>query len=379
MAETTETAQLASVSQVTAPKIRPVPKITAASDVVADQAPTKRAKKIILLSDGTGNSERSPFKTNVWRTYQALKLADGKQVACYDNGVGTSTLRPLALLGGAFGWGLKRNVLSLYKFLCRKYTPGDEIYGFGFSRGAFTIRVLVSLVETQGLIRYKEGSSPPITEAALTRYAAAAYRDYRKERYHALLARVGRFIRDVLLRIRDTVWETLGIKPYKSSLNVQVEQIRFLGLWDTVDAYGLPIRELKSAVDLYVWPLTFQNLELGEKVKTARHALASTMSARPSTRSSGTNAAKWPIIRWIVFARSGLPERTPMSGTVIPMIASPMCRCCGYLKKRRRLGWNSNGRSQISMKLAPIHSEKFMIRAQAVGPFIATLLVESTS
>jgi uncharacterized protein (DUF2235 family) len=49
-----------------------------------------------LLSDGTGNSERSPFKTNVWRTYQALKLAPGEQIAYYDNGIGTSTFKPLA-------------------------------------------------------------------------------------------------------------------------------------------------------------------------------------------------------------------------------------------------------------------------------------------
>jgi uncharacterized protein (DUF2235 family) len=63
------------------------------------------ALNIILLSDGTGNSAAKRNKTNVWRLYQALNLADGTQVAFYDDGVGTSSFKPLALLGGAFGWG----------------------------------------------------------------------------------------------------------------------------------------------------------------------------------------------------------------------------------------------------------------------------------
>ena len=99
-------------------------------------------KSIILLSDGTGNSAAKLAKTNVWRTYQAIDLSRADQIALYDDGVGTSSVKVLALLGGVFGWGLKRNVLHLYKFLCRNYQPGDRIFAFGFSRGAFTIRVL---------------------------------------------------------------------------------------------------------------------------------------------------------------------------------------------------------------------------------------------
>src|SRR5215813_3360242 len=80
------------------------------------------AKNIVLLSDGTGNSSAKLFKTNVWRLYQALDLSDGtRQVAFYDDGVGTSSFKPFALLGGAFGFGLKRNVLDIYKFACRNY------------------------------------------------------------------------------------------------------------------------------------------------------------------------------------------------------------------------------------------------------------------
>jgi uncharacterized protein (DUF2235 family) len=96
-------------------------------------------KNIILLSDGTGNAANKVWKSNVWRVFESLDLRGDTQIAFYDDGVGTSSFKPLAILGGAFGWGLKRNVLDIYKFLCVNYKAGDKIYGFGFSRGAFTI------------------------------------------------------------------------------------------------------------------------------------------------------------------------------------------------------------------------------------------------
>jgi len=124
-------------------------------------------KRIIVLSDGTGNSAAKVWRTNVWRTFEALDLSGSDQVAFYDDGVGTSSFKPLAILGGAFGYGLKRNVIELYKFLCRNYKSAtenrnlygndcadDEIFAFGFSRGAFTIRVLMGLVLDQGLVKH---------------------------------------------------------------------------------------------------------------------------------------------------------------------------------------------------------------------------------
>jgi uncharacterized protein (DUF2235 family) len=127
------------------------------------------ARKIILLSDGTGSSASKVWRTNVWRTFESLDLSNSDQVAFYDDGVGTSSFKPLAIIGGAFGYGLKRNVIDLYKFVCRNYrlasdyrreqqsnTSGsddfkdDEIYGFGFSRGAFTIRIVAGLIADQG-------------------------------------------------------------------------------------------------------------------------------------------------------------------------------------------------------------------------------------
>ena len=112
------------------------------------------SKNIVLLSDGTGNSSSKIFKTNVWRLYQALDLTDSqKQIAYYDDGVGTSSFKPFAILGGVFGFGLKRNVIDIYSFCCRNYRPSDKIYGFGFSRGAFTIRVVAGFIARIGLVR----------------------------------------------------------------------------------------------------------------------------------------------------------------------------------------------------------------------------------
>src|SRR5947209_14744839 len=112
------------------------------------------ARKIIVLSDGTGNSSAAVWRTNVWRTFEAIDLSSSDQVAFYDDGVGTSSFKPLAMLGGAFGYGLKRNVIDIYKFICRNYRDDDdEIFGFGFSRGAFTIRVVAGLILDQGLVR----------------------------------------------------------------------------------------------------------------------------------------------------------------------------------------------------------------------------------
>src|SRR4030095_13742242 len=116
------------------------------------------AKVIAVFADGTGNSAAKLFKTNVWRLYDALDTSDPgdsgleRQIAYYHDGVGTSSFKPLAVAGGAFGWGLKRNVLDLYTFVCRNYEPGDRVCAFGFSRGAFTVRVLAGLVLHEGLV-----------------------------------------------------------------------------------------------------------------------------------------------------------------------------------------------------------------------------------
>src|SRR5262249_4090221 len=153
-------------------------------------------KNIIILSDGTGNAAAKVWRTNVWRTFESIDLSQPDQVALYDDGVGTSSFKPLALLGGMFGYGLKRNVIDSYKFVCRSYQVGDRIYGFGFSRGAYTIRVVIKLILSQGLVKYENN------EAELHRRAIAAYRAFRKANASTVwhIEKPFRFLRDLILR-----------------------------------------------------------------------------------------------------------------------------------------------------------------------------------
>jgi uncharacterized protein (DUF2235 family) len=223
-------------------------------------------KRILLFSDGTGNSSAKAQKTNVWRLFQAADLTGSAQIAHYDDGVGTSSNKYLAMLGGVFGWGLKRNVIDLYKFVCLNYQPGDEIFGFGFSRGAFTIRLLVGMIVNQGLLR-------PMGEEELDRYARAVYRAYRSARIspNNYLFKTMRAMRDTCLRWFD---EMRDLPLYCQEKNRQDVPIRFLGLWDTVGAYEIPINALKRAVGIALWPMDFVDLKLAEAVQHTCHALS---------------------------------------------------------------------------------------------------------
>src|SRR5262245_13081903 len=205
------------------------------------------AKNIAIFSDCTGNSSAKLLKTNVWRLYDALDLSGPGQIAYYDDGVGTSSFKPYAILSGAIGLGLKRNVKHAYAFLSRAYQPGDRIYAFGFSRGAFTIRILIGLVFSQGLAR---GS----TEAELWKDVNAKWWAYRK-----------RSRTRVMRRIR---------KASEKRTDGAAVKFTFVGLWDTVAAYGLPADELTRAWDYYVWPLSMNDRVPCDNVEKAFHALS---------------------------------------------------------------------------------------------------------
>ncbi|MEJ0035942.1 MAG: DUF2235 domain-containing protein [Gammaproteobacteria bacterium] len=233
----------------------------------------RSGRNIVVLSDGTGNSSAKANKTNVWRLFQALDQTQSDQIARYDDGVGTSSNKYLAAFGGAFGWGLKRNVIDLYKFICRNWQPGDAIHGFGFSRGAFTIRVLIGFIAREGLVPYQ-------SEDELHRNAVSAYRCYRSKAFPANgkpLVRACRSLRDAFVRLRDWI---RGYPSYDAITRIAESQhrrdvpIRFLGLWDTVEAYGVPIVGLKRAIDRWLWPLVFGDFKLSPKVEQARHALS---------------------------------------------------------------------------------------------------------
>jgi uncharacterized protein (DUF2235 family) len=174
------------------------------------------AKKIIICCDGTGNEYQQQF-TNVLKLYTMLPRAGmderdrRDQIAYYDPGVGTFSL-PAALtklarvitkiLGLAFGLGITQNISDAYQFLMENYEPGDKVYLFGFSRGAYTARALAAMLYKCGLLRPGRGNMLP--------YALKIFKNEFNPRTYIGFKR--NFSRDC--------------------------PIHFLGLWDTVKSVG---------------------------------------------------------------------------------------------------------------------------------------------
>ncbi len=226
-------------------------------------------KNIILCSDGTGNSGIKGRGTNVFKLFEAVDLNEHRtnptldaQIAFYDDGVGTKGNTVLKILGGAGGYGLKRNVKDLYRDLARVYDPGDRIYLFGFSRGAFTARTLAGLIGVCGIV---DGLSCP-TNSALHAAVEAAYVAYRT-RYSSLLTTAVR--RAIGRRPGHEMIEQFQ-REYKVHCDVPIE---FIGVWDTVDAVGMPFA-LAGFVNRFVYQFKFPTQTLGKSVRRACHALA---------------------------------------------------------------------------------------------------------
>lgn len=199
------------------------------------------ARQLVVCLDGTGN-RFSYCPTNVIRLLRSLSACPDEILAYYDQGVGTFGLKetlfewqklPSRVCGLAFGWGLKRNVEGAYRFLAENLADGDEVFVFGFSRGAYAARALAALVRAVGLV--------PAHETHLFDYAWAM-----------LLARDGHEDKpDFKLQAR-----------FKATFG-RSTKIRFLGLFDTVKSVGW-------VYDPVVIPYTANN----PIVEVVRHAVA---------------------------------------------------------------------------------------------------------
>ncbi len=210
------------------------------------------AQNIVLLSDGTGQRGGVGFTTNVWQLYEALLRNDHQRV-CYDDGVGSEKMMVSRVLGGAVGLGLARNVRHLYSFLVRTWESGDRIFLFGFSRGAFTVRLLAGLIAECGIIDLKKATS----DKELDEMVRAAYCAFRSSQFFPGVAR--------------TFKETYGV--IDSTSGTADIPIKFVGVWDTVDAVGVPIDEMREAFD-QILRYSFRDNLLGPLVEVGRHAVA---------------------------------------------------------------------------------------------------------
>ena len=226
-------------------------------------------KNIVICSDGTGNTTIKGRGTNVFKLFEAVDVNGHRsdpllirQLAFYDDGVGTQQLRWIRAFAGATGYGLSRNVKRLYRELCRVYEPGDAIYLFGFSRGAFTVRTLAGLIADCGILPSAEYP----TEREFRRQTRAAYRAYRRK-YRALLTRAwpGRGMTADQFRTRYARRDSTGalLEP----------RIRLLGVWDTVDAVGLPF-DLAEFWNHVIWQFKFKTTTISNLVEKGCHALA---------------------------------------------------------------------------------------------------------
>jgi hypothetical protein len=210
-------------------------------------------KRLVLCCDGTWNTagrERDGrlCPTNVAKVALGVDLQgeDGvEQRVYYQPGVGT---RPgERIRGGAFGMGLSRGVKDAYRFILEHYEPGDELFLFGFSRGAYTARSTVGLIRNCGVLRREHAGR--LEEAyALYRSRHAAPRD-------------------------------LEAQLFRRSYSHE-PRVRFLGVWDTVGSLGIPSVGLGlSSLANRRWE--FHDTRLSNTVDAAYQALAIDEGRRP--------------------------------------------------------------------------------------------------
>jgi uncharacterized protein (DUF2235 family) len=198
-------------------------------------------KNIIICADGTGNAGGRKRGTNVWRIREAVLKPNGtdafKQVVIYEDGVGSETNRPMQILGGAFGAGISKDLESLYGRLVRHFVPGDNIFVFGFSRGSFTARTLVNMLYWCGIAdRHRKDKSLRHPEGVdeIAKQAVLAYKHRRNGKAETFRNEFG-------LAHPESKESAVSSDNGNSSGNEKGRfPIRFLGVWDTVDAVVLP-------------------------------------------------------------------------------------------------------------------------------------------
>jgi uncharacterized protein (DUF2235 family) len=229
-----------------------------------------QGKRIVLCFDGTSNQIGAGNLTNVAKLFEMLdKNNPASQLAYYDPGVGTlapahtslpSTL--VLLFEQAFGIGLKHNVAQAYRYLMQHWRPGDAVYIFGFSRGAYTARALAGMLLRPGLLR---PGSENLLPYAVDKYAINRY--FTQDEYDNW----AQFARAFCWRTEneplfDTVKQNSPNQVWHYAIPVA-----YLGLWDTVKAAGfLRIGNLR-------WPYT----RALPNVARIRHAVSIDEQRRP--------------------------------------------------------------------------------------------------
>jgi len=181
-------------------------------------------KRIVICCDGTWNRSDQKFATNVVKLRNALKLTSSqgvKQMSYYLDGVGTKSWVD-KLPGGVFGSGLWQNVQKAYQHLVEYYEPDDEIYLFGFSRGAYTARSVVGMLRKCGILKRDQIGQ---IESAYEFYRNRDVKPTDKEA--------------VDFRLQNAIALPAGEPGFEN-----VPPVKFIGVWDTVGSLGIPLGTL---------------------------------------------------------------------------------------------------------------------------------------
>jgi len=236
------------------------------------------AKNIVLCSDGTGNQDIVNRGTNVFKLYEAVDIQGHKnnkppkQVAFYDDGVGTSRLPLAKALGGAFGWGFSRNVKKLYRELVNVYEPGDKIFLFGFSRGAYTVRTLAGLIQYCGVLDANFYGTQQ--RDLLTGQIDTCWEDFRKVAFKNSPAAERRGMMPAAAGKEAARIATVERRRRYRAVNPEEKlEICFIGVWDTVGAIGVPFEGLRNVISFF-YPIWFADNILGPEVARACHAIS---------------------------------------------------------------------------------------------------------
>ena len=214
-------------------------------------------KRIITCSDGTWNrpnvtEEGVAIRTNVQKIFAAINKIDksgGKniyQLKYYDEGVGAKGNMLKRFFNGATGKGIDDNILNAYKFIIWNYDPGDELYIFGFSRGAYTARSLAGLIRNCGIL--KDNNLDLINEA-YSIYRNRTSPDYAPE---GIVAKKFR-------------------EQYAYPFDKNNFRIKLVGVWDTVGSLGIPLAWFQFYNKM---KYAFYDTKLSSMIEYAYHALA---------------------------------------------------------------------------------------------------------
>lgn len=247
------------------------------------------SKKIIVCSDGTWNDPEqldrgSLVPTNVVKIARALaqaKAADQKDIF-YDLGVGTGQGLD-RWLGGLTGAGLLHNIFQCYEFIAERYEPGDKIYLFGFSRGAYTVRSVAGLLAKFGIDRSltkdellgRQTEKPPITTEK-NRQPDPVKPRARQSAQHL------QDLRTAYKRMKEEKSDQ-AVDEYQQTHDCYDVQIEMIGVWDTVGSLGIPLlipRQLLPTsmahwiTERLLGKYRFLDVTLNPKIKAAYHALS---------------------------------------------------------------------------------------------------------